>query len=415
MKNETKNMLFRLAALSLSAALVLCACAAPPAPPVLEPDFPPIVVEPPVPEPEPIPEPEPAPEPRPEPTPEPEPDPIPEPEPVDPIAEILSSMTLEEKVGQLFLVRRPAQGSAEDVAAYHLGGYVLFYPDVADKTADSLRAAIAADQAEANIPLFIAVDEEGGTVVRVSRNPNLRAERFASPRSIYAAGGLEALRADAKEKSELLLSLGFNVNLAPVCDLSDDPSHFIYDRAVSGDVATASQAVAAMVQEMTALSLGSVLKHFPGYGSAEDTHTGMAYDNRSSESFENADFLPFLAGIEAGSGAVMVSHIIVECMDPAMPASLSQEVHRILREDLAFDGVIMTDDLYMDAIRDYCGTSEAAVLAILAGNDMLCCTDYEIQIPAVITAVQDGTIPESLIDEACYRVLKWKQSLGLIP
>ena len=397
-------MFFRLAALSLSAALVLCACATQPPPPTPMPEFPPIVDE----------TPAPAPVPEPAPIPEPEPEPIPEPEHVDPIAERISAMSLEEKVGQLFLVRRPAEGSAEDVRDYHLGGYVLFYPDVADKTADALRAMIAADQAEAQIPLIIATDEEGGTVCRVSRNPNLRAARFASPRSLYAAGGLDALRADAREKSELLLSLGLNVNLAPVCDLSDDPAHFIFDRAVSGDARTAAEAVAAMVQEMSALGLGSVLKHFPGYGGAADTHTGMAYDNRSFERFEKSDFLPFSAGIESGAGAVMVSHIIVECMDPAMPASLSAEVHRVLREDLAFDGVIMTDDLYMDAIRDYCGTSEAAVLAILAGNDMLCCTDYEIQIPAVIAAVQDGTIPMERVDEACYRVLRWKQSLGLM-
>lgn len=398
MRKRLVLLLLRLAALSLSAALVLCACAPQPLPPEPTPDFPPIVDETPIPEPEP----------------EPVPEPEPEPEPIDPIAQRVASMSLEEKVGQLFLVRRPAEGSAEDVRNYHLGGYVLFYPDVADKTAEQLRAAIAADQVEAKIPLLIATDEEGGTVCRVSRNPNLRAERFASPRSLYAAGGLDALRADAKEKSELLLSLGLNVNLAPVCDLSDDPAHFIYDRAVSGDAQTAAEAVSAMVDEMSALGLGSVLKHFPGYGGAEDTHTGMAYDARPLEAFQTSDFLPFLAGVEAGAGAVMVSHIIVECMDPAMPASLSQEVHRVLREDLAFDGVIMTDDLYMDAIRDYCGTSEAAVLAVLAGNDMLCCTDYPVQIPAVIAAVNDGTIPMELIDAACCRVLRWKQRLGLL-
>ena len=130
--------------------------------------------------------------------------------------------------------------------------------------------------------------------------------------------------------------------------------------------------------------------------------------------FENSDFLPFEAGIEAGAEAVMVSHNIVVCMDPDLPASLSPAVHSILREDLAFDGVIMTDDLAMDAISDFCQEDAAAVLAVLAGNDMIVCTDYQTQIQAVLTAVSDGTISEEQIDASVTRNILWKIHLGLL-
>lgn len=355
-----------------------------------------------------------APEPDVEPDQEPEPESVADDAAADPIAAYLQTLSIEEKVGQLFLARRNDTTSQEDVAQWHLGGLVLFSADFEGKTADEICAMIAADQSAAEIPLLIAVDEEGGTVCRVSENSNLRTERFSSPRQLYASGGVEALIADAAEKSQLLLRLGINVNLAPVCDLSDDPSHFMYERSLGADAQRVSECISAMVQQMTAQGLGCVLKHFPGYGGAADTHTGLAWDSRTREEFEQADFLPFRAGMEAGAGAVMVSHIIVQSMDPELPASLSQEVHRILREELDFEGVIVTDDLSMDAIGDICGDEQAAVLAILAGNDLLCCTDYQTRIPAVLDAVQTGEISYARIDEACYRVLQWKAQLGLI-
>lgn len=170
-----------------------------------------------------------------------------------------------------------------------------------------------------------------------------------------------------------------------------------------------------VVKVMGEEQMGSVLKHFPGYGDNVDTHTGIAVDEREMEQFRQEDFLPFQAGIEAGAGAVLVSHNIVLCMDEDTPASLSPEVHRILREELGFGGVIMTDDLSMDAITEYAGAKEAAVLAVEAGNDLLCCTDFEVQAAAVLAAVQDGRISEERIEESARRVLAWKQALGLLP
>ena len=345
------------------------------------------------------------------------PPPATEPEPpADPVEELLTSMTLEEKVGQLFFVRCPAENAAEDVSAYHLGGYILFGRDTKDKTADALIQTIQSYQDAAAVPLLIGVDEEGGTVVRVSSNPHLRASKFQSPQKLFAGGGMEAVTADAREKDILLDALGFNVNLAPVADVSTDPGDFIYNRAFGRDAAATADYVSAVTAQMAADGMGSVLKHFPGYGNNADTHTGIAVDDRPYEDFVNGDFLPFLAGMEAGGSttAVLVSHNIVECMDAELPASLSPNVHRILREELDFDGVVMTDDLAMDAVAAYAEDGAVAVMALEAGNDLVLTTDYRTQIPKVKEAVENGELDESVIDTACRRVLQWKQSLGLL-
>ena len=345
------------------------------------------------------------------------PPPATEPEPpADPVEELLTSMTLEEKVGQLFFVRCPAENAAEDVSAYHLGGYILFGRDTKDKTADALIQTIQSYQDAAAVPLLIGVDEEGGTVVRVSSNPHLRASKFQSPQKLFAGGGMEAVTADAREKDILLDALGFNVNLAPVADVSTDPGDFIYNRAFGRDAAATADYVSAVTAQMAADGMGSVLKHFPGYENNADTHTGIVMDDRPYEDFVNGDFLPFLAGMEAGGSttAVLVSHNIVECMDAELPASLSPNVHRILREELDFDGVVMTDDLAMDAVAAYAEDGAVAVMALEAGNDLVLTTDYRTQIPKVKEAVENGELDESVIDTACRRVLQWKQALGLL-
>ena len=345
------------------------------------------------------------------------PPPATEPEPpADPVEELLTSMTLEEKVGQLFFVRCPAENAAEDVSAYHLGGYILFGRDTKDKTADALIQTIQSYQDAAAVPLLIGMDEEGGTVVRVSSNPHLRASKFQSPQKLFAGGGMEAVTADAREKDILLDALGFNVNLAPVADVSTDPGDFIYNRAFGRDAAATADYVSAVTAQMAADGMGSVLKHFPGYENNADTHTGIAVDDRPYEDFVNGDFLPFLAGMEAGGSttAVLVSHNIVECMDAELPASLSPNVHRILREELDFDGVVMTDDLAMDAVAAYAEDGAVAVMALEAGNDLVLTTDYRTQIPKVKEAVENGELDESVIDTACRRVLQWKQALGLL-
>lgn len=329
------------------------------------------------------------------------------------LLQLLEGMTLEEKVGQMFLVRCPEEATAA-VSRYKVGGFVLFAREFEGETKETVRDKIASYQAESKVPMLISVDEEGGSVVRVSKYREFRGSTFLSPRELYAVGGMERIAADTKEKAELLLSLGINVNLAPVCDISRNRNAFMYDRSFSGTAEETAEYVTAVTETAKEAGLGSVLKHFPGYGDNADTHEGIVYDTRSYELYTKNDFKPFLAGIEAGAGAVMVSHNIVQCMDTDLPASLSPEVHRILREELSFAGVILTDDLYMDAIQDFTGKEAAAVAAVLAGNDMLCCTDFTVQIPAVIGAVKEGRISEEQIDASVLRILKWKSELGLL-
>ena len=328
--------------------------------------------------------------------------------------EILSGMTLEEKVGQMFIARCPEEGAAEKAARYHLGGYILFARDFEGRTPAEASAAIASYQAASDIPLLIGVDEEGGAVNRVSRFPAYRDAPFPSPQALYQAGGFEAVEADTEEKCALLSSLGVNVNFAPVCDLPDSPDDFIYDRSFGTDASLTARYVRTVVGTMRGTGVLSVLKHFPGYGNNADTHTGIACDTRPYKDFLAEDFLPFEAGIEAGAEMALVSHNIVSCIDPDRPASLSPAVHTVLRETLGFTGVIVTDDLAMDGVRDFTGDAEAAVLAVEAGNDLLCCTDFETQIPAVVDAVRSGRLSEEQVDAAAGRVLAMKIDAGII-
>lgn len=350
------------------------------------------------------------------PAPPPEPEPDPRQETID---DILSSMTTAEKVGQMFFVRCPGTNQTELVKQYHLGGYLLFGRDFKDSgdnylTRDAFTAQIQSYQDAAAIPLLIGVDEEGGTVARATRNPNLFAAKRKSPQAVFAAGGMEAVIEDTVTVNSGLLELGINVNFAPVADVSVDPNDFIYDRTFGLDADATAEYITSAVTAMKEAGIGSVLKHFPGYGSNVDTHTGIAVDDRSYDQFLSRDFLPFQAGITAGAGSVLVSHNVVTSMDDALPASLSPSVHDILRDKLEFEGVILTDDLAMDAVEAYAADGSVAVLAVQAGNDMIVTTDFETQIPQVISAVESGAMDMDLIDSAVSRILGWKYDLGLL-
>ncbi len=327
---------------------------------------------------------------------------------------ILDDMTLEEKVGQMFIARCPKKNAAQKAAAYHLGGYLLFGRDFEGKSKAEIVQTIQSYQEAVTIPMFIGVDEEGGAVNRVSRNPQLRAVPFWSSQALYQEGGFDLICSDTREKCELLHSLGINLNFAPVCDVSQNPDDFIYDRSFGKDAQQTAEYVRVVVDTMTQEGMGSVLKHFPGYGNNADTHTGVAYDDRPYETFQTSDFLPFQSGINSGASMVLVSHNVVNCFDSQFPASLSKTVHQILREEMGFSGVVITDDLAMDGVREFASDDQVAVLAVQAGNDMLCCTDFETQIPAVVEAVERGEIPESRIDQSVLRILQRKVHLGIL-
>ena len=331
------------------------------------------------------------------------------------IEKMLAGMSVEEKVGQLFMgcfySGIPSSASAD---GYELGCVLLFGTAFDGSDRETVTAAIRELNDASDIPPLVAVDEEGGTVNRVSSSPAFRSEPFRSPRELYASGGMKAVISDIHEKNALLASLGINLNLAPVLDISTDPNDFMYPRSLGQDAEITSEYAKAAVAAYLEDNEGCCLKHFPGYGNSADTHNGIAVDSRSAEQIRNVDMLPFAAGVKAGAPAVLVSHSIVSAFDPDLPASLSPAIHEILRDELDFDGVIITDDLSMGAIAEFSPDRNCAVAAILAGNDMLCTGDFAKQCRSVTEAVNDGTITEERLDDSVRRILKWKMELGLI-
>lgn len=338
----------------------------------------------------------------------------PNPSPSNSPQAILEQMSLEEKVGQMFIARGPEAHAAQLAADYHLGGYILFARDFQNKTREQVIQDIRSYQTAASIPMLIGVDEEGGVVNRISKYPQFRSQPFQSPQELFSAGGLALIQSDTIEKCQLLHELGLNLNFAPVCDVSENPNDFIYRRTLGRNASETASYVKTVVSTMKQQKMGCVLKHFPGYGNNTDTHTGIAYDNRPYDTFISSDFLPFQAGINNGADIVMVSHNIVNCMDSQAPASLSLRVHEILRNDLGFSGVIITDELSMNGVLDYADDTSIAIMAIQAGNDLLCCTNFDIQIPAVLNAVYQGVISEARINESVLRILQMKRSLGIL-
>lgn len=328
--------------------------------------------------------------------------------------EILSSMSLEEKVGQMFLIRCNRDTALEDINEYKVGGFILFDNNINSETKQSLSSTINTYQTNSPINLIIAIDEEGGTVNRLSWYPDFRGVPFLSPQELYNEGGYSLIISDTEEKSKLLKSLGINMNLAPVADISTDPNDYIYPRTFGKDAEETAKYIETIVKTMKENNIASTLKHFPGYGNNLDTHSGISIDNRSYESFLNNDFIPFKAGIDAGADSILVSHNIINSIDADLPASLSKKVHDVIRNELNFNGVIMTDDLQMSAIKDYVGEVNSAIFAVNSGNDLIISSDYEIQIPYIIEAVNNGDIKEEVIDEAVLRVLKLKLKLGII-
>ena len=325
---------------------------------------------------------------------------------------LVTKMTLEEKVGQLFLVRYNKEDTAKQKDMYP-GGYVLFAKDFEGHTKSSIQQELAALQKTSKYPLIIGVDEEGGYVTRVSRFPAFRSEKFASPSYYYSIGGYEEVEKTELEKAKLLKEIGINLNLAPVADISTDENDFIYSRAFGKGAKETAEFIKNMVSYANQGNINSCLKHFPGYGNNQDTHTGIAIDERSYESFQQNDYLPFQAGIEEGVPSILVSHNIVKCLDSNYPASLSEKVVGELRNTLKFTGIIMTDDLDMAAVKKYVEQGEASTLAIQAGNDMMITSDFETMYQDVLNSVKTGVISEETLNKAVLRIMAWKYNSQL--
>ena len=323
----------------------------------------------------------------------------------------LSELTLDEKIGQLLLVSYPSYNQVEALRKYNFGGYLFFEKDFRYKSLAQAKKMISDLEGVSKIPILTAVDEEGGVVVRVSTNANLAPSVFKSPRTLYKIGGFDKIREDTINKSELLSSLGINLNLAPVVDIAGNSWDYMYDRSISGDKDVASEYAKTVVEASKGLGVSYTLKHFPGYGNNVDTHTGTSVDKRTYEQLMNNDIVPFKAGIEAGAEAVMVSHNIVTAIDKNNPASLSSDIHKLLRSELGFTGVIITDDIAMYAASS---VKNSTVKAILAGNDLVITTNYVASINEIKSALNSGELLEEQIDSLVFRILAWKYYKGLI-
>ncbi len=325
----------------------------------------------------------------------------------------VDKMTLEEKVGQIFLVRYD-KSIVKGYNEYNPSGYVLFAKDFQDHTKDSIKKEINNDQKLSKYPLIMAVDEEGGYVTRVSRFKEFRDSKFLSNQDYYNEGGYPKLEEIEKEKAELLKSIGINLNLAPVADVSTNQSDFMYIRSFGKDANETSEFIKNMVKYANNNKMGSCLKHFPGYGNNVDTHTGVAIDNRSYEDISNNDYLPFISGIKEGVPSILVSHNVVNSIDSEYPSSLSKKVITDeLRKKLKFSGVVITDDLAMDAVKAYTDNGEAATLAVNAGNDLIITSDFINMYNEVLKNVKSGIIDETTLNEAVIRVTAFKEYLNI--
>ena len=325
--------------------------------------------------------------------------------------EKLKEMVLEEKISQILLVRYPDSNGMIILQENQFGGYVFFERDFQNKSSKQVKSMMNSLQNVAKIPILTAVDEEGGKVVRVSSNPKLMSEPFKSSKELYLSGGFEAIKKDTVEKSGILYNLGLNVNLAPVVDVATDSSAYMYGRTLGEDTATTATYAKTVIGASKGTSVSYTLKHFPGYGNNKDTHEGEVTDERSYDEIVKNDLPPFEAGIDAGAEAVLVSHNIVNSIDSENPASLSPSVHNLLRNELGFTGIIITDDLAMGAVSN---VEAATVKAVLAGNDLIITTDYAKSIDSIKTAIQNKTIDARLVDKLAFRVIAWKYYKGLM-
>lgn len=369
----------------------------------------------------------PTPEPEPTPTPQPTPEPTPTPEPAGPYAqraqEILGRMSLHEKVCQLFIVSPEhitgagtvtAAGDAtrQALEAYPVAGFLYDRRNLLSR--EQVTNMLQQVQEYASIPLILTCDEEGGRVSRLMRT--VGTTRFG-PMLDYKDQGPDIALSNARTIAGDLRSCGFNMNLAPVADVWSNPANTVIgDRAYSDSFEEAAVLVAAAVEGFHAGGIACTLKHFPGHGdTSADSHYGSVYVNKPLEEIRREELLPFQAGIDAGADAVMIGHLIVSDVDD-QPALFSYElVTGLLREEMGFSGVVITDGLQMKAMSDHYSSAEIAVKGLQAGVDLfLCPMNLKGAVQGVKDAVADGTISQQRLDESVLRILELKLRWGII-
>ena len=358
-------------------------------------------------------------------TPEPTPTPTPEPTP-DPVQvkaeELLSGMTLREKLCQLMIVRpetltgeSPVTAAGETtrlaLESYPVGGLIYSVDNLV--TQEQTREMITNTQSCSEIPLFISADEEGGNVGRLMYKLGTT---WVNDMYSYKDMGEDTAYANAYTIGSDMVSCLFNTDFAPVADVWTNPENTVIgDRAYSDDFNQASELVAAAVRGFTDAGVVCCVKHFPGHGdTSTDTHEGAAVVDKSLDELRAGELLPFESGIEVGVDMVMVGHITVTAVDDE-PATISKAVITdLLREELGWDGVVITDSLDMGALAGY-DNGEVCVKFLEAGGDILLgVPDIEAALTALETAVTDGRLTEQRIDESVQRVLELKIAHGII-
>lgn len=345
--------------------------------------------------------------------------------------DITDEMSLKNKIGQLFMVSLYSLDQAdsknqtkitsemkETLKKYPIGGVVLFSKNM--KTAKQTRQLISDLQDASYVPLFVAVDEEGGEVSRVASNDKMNVTHYPSARKIGETYDDQQIEDMGKNQSKELKALGFNMNFAPVADVLTNADNIeIGDRSFGSDAGKVADIISTLVKSMQKQQISATLKHFPGSGDTNgDTHTGSIKTEQSIQELRKTDFLPFQAGIKAKTDAIMVSHLMLaNVTDEEEPSSLSKRVVTdILRKELEYDGMIITDAMNMKSITDNYSAGEAAVKAIQAGNDIVVMPEnLKKAYKAVKIALRNGTIKESQIDDSVERIIYTKLKRGEIP
>lgn len=336
------------------------------------------------------------------------------------IQSIIDHMTPAEQAGQLLMAdfRKNADGTGmtalsaeakEAISAYHIGGVILFAENL--DTAEQTKQLTADLQAAADLPLLIGIDEEGGLVSRLDKS-NI-------PHTpIPAAAEIEDATAAGQTIGEELAELGINVDFAPVADVNTNPENpVIGTRAFSSDPKEAAEQVGEFIRAMEGTGVSACAKHFPGHGdTAMDSHDGATYVSHDMERLRNVEFLPFREAIAVDVDFIMAGHIQTpNATTDGLPASLSPELLGILRQELGFDGIIITDAMNMGAIVELYGVGESAVMAVQAGVDIvLMPADLVEAAEALTSAIETGKIPKERVEESLTRILSLKYDKGLL-
>lgn len=336
----------------------------------------------------------------------------------------LDTMTMEEKLWQLFyttaddLTGVPGATQAGDTTKQAIkdrpvGGLCYFSANLEDR--EQITSLLTGTASYAEIPMFLGVDEEGGMVSRLSAVEDLGISNIGAAADFGAAGDQASVYAAGKTLAGQMKELGFNMDFAPVADLYTEGNTEIGSRAYSSDPQVAGSFAASMASALQEGGITACLKHFPGHGSAQtDSHEGKAVSTRTLEQLRQEEWLSFRAGIDAGVKFVMMSHLTNENLSP-LPSSLSAETVGLLRNELGFEGVIITDSLKMGAIVNEYTSAQAAVMAIQAGCDMLLMpNDLQTAYDGLVAAVMDGTLTENRIDESVLRILTVKYEMGMM-